>query len=157
LGLGSIGLSDNDFWAIILTAYIRAISTGFELDEIDPAVRQAYPALIEAMIEPCQMEPTRYQLVFDSFDQLQEFAWKGGWKSDEQQKVLWQLFEAKALSPQALRLKLEEFAPDFNSLFSNWQLSALRTLSLTSVGMVVGHANAKRCGIPMEDLTTWIK
>ncbi|ANM12020.1 LPO_1073/Vpar_1526 family protein [Rhizobium sp. N324] len=156
LGLGSIGMP-SDFTALVRSFYMPVISTGFNLEQIDPVVREEYPALITEIIEPCKLDPAKHQLNFSNLIDLIVYLGQRGWNNDEQVTALWNLFESTALVPLELQAKLKPHAPDIQNLFGNWQLSDICRLHLTSVGMAIGHANAKRLGIPIGPISIWIK
>ncbi|MEH2679629.1 hypothetical protein GFM11_33450 [Rhizobium leguminosarum bv. viciae] len=157
LGLGSVGVFRADFMTCMRHTYMTLISTGFDIDQVDPDVRSSHPELMNDILKPCKLNPAKYQLPFSKHIDLLVYANKRGWNNDEQIQNLWNIFEATALTPDQFKDQVRPIFPEINNFVFIWDVSLLGKLSLTSVGMAIAHGNARRCGIPMQELSTWIK
>lgn len=67
------------------------------------------------------------------------------------------LYAMGRMSPESAREKCIEVRPYMRDVFSIWNDSSMKSFTLTSVGMAIGHANIKRLINPkFSELSTWI-
>jgi hypothetical protein len=108
------------------------------------------------MIMPCILDPAKFQpraINKDSF--------LSGWTSDaatsELTQKLWNEFENTLLKKDELIDLMAKSVPEVRGLFRLWDESQLKHLTLNTVGIAIGHANAVRVIGLTVPLEIWIK
>ena len=75
---------------------------------------------------------------------------------DEYRGKIKLLFDLNQMSESEIRDKVVEISPFMQNVFEVWSGSSFQGLTLTSVGIAIGHANIKRYAGEFSDLSIWI-
>ena len=75
--------------------------------------------------------------------------------SDDRAKIN-ALFIMARMNDEEVKKKCVELRPLMSELFDVWSDSAMKSFSLTSVGIAIGHANVQRLVGPFANLSIWI-
>jgi len=104
---------------------------------------------------PCMNDPTKLQVRVLSVDGLDSVLGAQGVSKEDIDKVR-PLYESNLLTPSEVKEKVLEIRPAMASIFEQWSSSGMKSLSLTSVGRAIGHANVKRLVGAFGKLEIWI-
>ena len=108
------------------------------------------------MIIPCLNDPNKFQfglLNRAAFDKATESL---GLAPPELNHV-WNLFESKMWTNEEIIQGISPSLPEVSDLFRLWDSTQLKHLTLTSVGLAIGHASLVRVGRFEADLSIWIQ
>jgi len=108
---------------------------------------------MDLIIIPSLHDASKLQPPAITFDVLKLKSAQTGLTEAELQNV-WNLFQGTIPDLKEL---LKPFVPDIELLFDLWENMALNRFDLTSLGIAIGHANAKRVIGFDAPLNIWIK
>lgn len=74
---------------------------------------------------------------------------------DIKNKII-QLFNTNKMSDDEIKNKIIQIRPYMSQVFDAWTNSSMKSFTLTSVGIAIGHANIKRFSGEFADLRIWI-
>ena len=60
------------------------------------------------------------------------------------------------MTPDEIKSDLKTMHPCMEKLFDVWDNSHMKNMSLTSVGIAIGHANIRRVTKETDNLSIWI-
>ena len=75
---------------------------------------------------------------------------------EEDKSKITALFKMNKMNENEIKDKIIELSPQMSNVFDVWENSPLKSFSLTSVGIAIGHANIKRLIGEFSDLSIWI-
>jgi U3 small nucleolar RNA-associated protein 14 len=75
--------------------------------------------------------------------------------TEDQEKII-ELFSMGKMSNPEIREKCISIRPFMETVFDSWENSKIKSFTLTSVGMAIGHANIKRLTGEFASLSIWI-
>ena len=108
------------------------------------------------LIIPCINDPTKLQLNVlnrKSFEDREEVRQM----PKNEQDNLWSIFDSSVWNGEAFFANVEPVYPDIRTLKSLWDDTALKQISLTTIGIAIGHANISRLYGFSPDLGIWLK
>lgn len=152
-GCGSIGLSINSLESILGTVYQGQFLKGFDQAEI--ANRAISIGMDPRFFVPCLNDPSKLQVNANSKENLVKYLDAEEVSTEDRAKIL-ELFDLGKMSEPEIKEKLIAIRPYMAEVFEIWTNSPMRTFTLTSVGMAIGHANIKRLVGEFASLALWI-
>ncbi len=153
---GSIDISSANLPAIWKDNYLGVLGGGISKEEISSIVPEEKLKVIENYMMPCFHDATKLQPNYLSSDVFYEEAKASNLTSEELEGV-WSKFAATFPTNDML---IDLIAPNVSrikELFDLWNSTPLKNLKLNSVGITIGHANAKRVVGFDAPLDAWIK
>jgi hypothetical protein len=152
-GCGAIEMGEVNLYEVFKGNYGGVLGKG--LTRADLMLTSAGVDL-STMVMPCVLNPTNFQP-----RAVNKEAFLKGWASDAATSALaanlWGAFENTLLSKQELIDLMEKNVPEIKRLFTLWGESELKNLSLNTIGIAIGHANAVRVVGLTAPLEVWIK
>lgn len=152
-GCGSIGLGGNSLEGIFGTVYQGQFLKGFDQSEI--ASRAISIGLDSRFFIPCLNDFSKVQVSANNKENLEKQLEAHGISAEDRAKIL-ELFDLGKMSEPEIKEKLIAIRPYMAGVFEIWTNSAMRSFTLTSVGMAIGHANTKRLIGEFASLSIWI-
>lgn len=152
-GCGSIGLGQVSLEQALGTTYQGQFLKGF--DEAELSTRGVAIGRDQRFFIPCLNDPTKLQVRANSKVLLEKNLKAASISSDDHQKIV-ALFDVAKMSDEEIKQKTVAIRPYMSDVFSAWASSQMKSLTLTSVGMAIGHANIKRLVGEFADLSIWI-
>ena len=104
---------------------------------------------------PCLNDPSKLQVRANS-KELLEKAFDEHSVATEDRAKLSALFDVGKMNDTEIRDKCIGIRPYVTELFDTWSESAMKSFTLTSVGIAIGHANIKRLVGEFANLSIWI-
>jgi hypothetical protein len=152
-GCGSISIAAIPLEKCIGTAYEGLFYKGFSRQEVvDRGINIGPDA---SLFIPCLNDPSRLQVDALNQDGLDQKFTKFSIDATDREKIN-DLLPANRMSHAEIREKTVSIRGYMGELFDKWSGSQLQNLSLTSVGIAIGHANVKRFAGEFADLAIWI-
>lgn len=153
-GCGSISINSISIQRILLLNYQYLFMKGFSTVEMKN--RNVSLTKYPSLIIPCLNDSNKLQINASSKDVLKELMNK----LDVPQKdkdMFFELFDLNKMSEDEIKTKCIAIRPYMEKVINIWSESMMQNLSLTSVGLAIGHANIKRLIGEFADLSIWIK
>lgn len=111
---------------------------------------------VRGLFMPCVNDPTKLQVKALNQEVLEALLASLSISAEESLKVQ-ELFDANKMSHEEIRAKCVKLRPYMDNVFDTWSDSSMKSFTLTSVGIAIGHANIKRIiGQEFADLSVWI-
>lgn len=158
-GCASIGIGSVAIEKIFLDAYPGMFSKGFTRSDLTTEFPGWTSSSRHEGIElftPCLHDNGRMQLNAIDDDMLESAARNIGY-DDSEVASLKTLRSGHSMQANEVRDYLEATHPVMKGLFEVWYASLLKNLTLTSVGIAIGHANARRVIKDVgADLAIWV-
>jgi hypothetical protein len=152
VGAGSVGIGTTAFIEAIRRSGRGFFTRGVTVDEL--------PEPIEGMADnrqlliPCLREPTRMQSAAMSDDSLNALLKEIG--EPDLEASLRQVHHAGGLSDDEIRQELVAAAPELGGMIDAWTNSDLSRLTLTTVGLAIGHGYWRRVTGGDAPLAIWV-
>ncbi len=154
-GCGSISISSNNIEDIFKNSYRGLFYKGFNEEEFKNQVGEL--AMFPDFIIYCLNDKTKLQLNIVNEDVLDSKI-SDLKVNDTDAKKLKSLFGQYISSNEEIETKLTELGSDFMAkLLDVWKNSAMKNMTLTSVGIAIAQANYRRKTGLTLDLSIWIK
>ncbi|QPO19628.1 hypothetical protein HXW90_08775 [Pseudomonas sp. Y39-6] len=152
-GCGSIQMGESSLEAILDHFYGGQFFKGFDQSEI--AARKISIGLDENFFMTCLNDPSKIQVRANNATQLQNTLNDKNINDEDQEKIL-ALFNIEKMSNLEIRETCISIRPFMQDIFDAWSNSSMKSFTLTSVGMAIGHANIKRFVGEFASLSIWI-
>jgi hypothetical protein len=153
-GCGAIGVMDVKLEDQFRKNYSGLFSKGFTQQELDSVLNGV--TIPSSLIMPCLNDNNLLQ-IGALYDKRIEDLLEGSNVGIELLNDIKQLQNSKIMQPQEIKNVLIDLHPTFKELFDTWDNSHLKVMTLTSVGIAIGHANLRRKISDHYDLNIWIK
>lgn len=154
-GCGSISIGSKNIEDIFKNTYRGLFYKGFTEDEFKKQVGEFKD--FKGFIAKCLNDENKFQLNLINEEVLNQKITKEN-LNDDNTKKLKTLFNQHILSNKEIEEKLIEIGKPFlEVLFDVWKNSAMKNMSLTSVGIAIAQANYRRKTGQTLDLSIWIK
>jgi len=153
-GCGTVQLGSTRLEKLLLASYPGLLSEGFSREELDElrAKHQFPPGLFVS----CLHDSDRFQISALDSDHVRVLGSRH--KLDEHRvDELVKAFNASLLPEPEVRRRVISMVPEIETLFEIWDATPMKSFTLTSVGMAIGHANLRRKTGEHFDLGIWIK
>lgn len=152
---GTLGISSINIEQIIRNNYLVVFSKGFTIEEFENAV--GTDPKYKMFIAPCQNNTVKYQINIINLQQVEIIGSKNGLNYDEIQKIK-SIFNKFSMDENDVRTFLIKRFPQVQECIESWGKSSIKFMTLTSVGIAIGHANIVRKTKQEDyDLRIWIK
>jgi len=152
-GCGAIGLGTTSLEFILGTTYQGQFLKGFDEKEITD--RGVSIGLDPRFFIPCLNDSSKVQVRANSKELLDKASEAHAITAEDRAKIS-ALFDVGKMNDTEIKDKCIEIRPYMSGLFETWSGSAMKNLTLTSVGIAIGHANIKRLVGEFSDLSIWI-
>lgn len=153
-GCGSIEMGQISLECILGRAYQGIFLKGFESKEISD--RGISIGVDARFFMRCLNDPLKLQVNALNKGTLEEKLQKNTISASDRAHIS-ALFDSGKISDDEVKKKCIEIRPYMSSIFECWSESAMKSFTLTSVGIAIGHANIKRLtGKEFADLSIWI-
>jgi hypothetical protein len=157
---GSIGFGFDQVTLIqaLRSNYFGLFSTGFERANLERffAEDRIEQMQTDKLIIPCPFDPTKLQVNAANKGRFDEREDVRVLPKNEQEN-LWSIFDSTVWNGEAFLENVERVYPEIRKLNSLWDDTPLKNLTLTTIGIALGHANASRIPGFVAALGIWIK
>jgi hypothetical protein len=152
-GCGSVQVGQRALEEIFLIHYPALFSKGFEPSEIE--ARSISLECQKLYIIPCLNDPSKFQILAMDRQVLDMLFDQNKTNQDDRDKI-YGLFDLGRMTTEEVRSVVVKIRPYMESVFDCWSNSDMKSFTLTSVGMAIGHANLKRLIGEFATLSIWI-
>ena len=152
-GCGSVQMGEITLENILEQTYPGQFLKGFDQSEITN--REVSIGLDQRFFIPCLNDPTKFQVRANNKTILEQNLEANDIKPEDRAKIV-ALFDVGKMSQPEIREKCIAIRPFMESVFDTWSNSPMKSFTLTSVGMAIGHANIKRLVGEFASLSIWI-
>lgn len=152
-GCGTVQVTSSSLEEILWTKYQGLFDKGVDAAELSGAT--FYFNANQQLTGPCTLDPSKIQVRAQNMEHLEKLV-AGHRVSPEDAQRLRQSFGKNRLSAVEIRTKCIEQNPYMESLFDLWMSTPLHSMTLTSVGIGLAHANIKRLTGEFADLSIWV-
>jgi len=152
-GCGSVGVMGHTLEATLGTTYQGQFMKGFDLDEISR--RNISVGFNPHFFILCLNDRSKFQVNANSREQLEKKFDAVPITPDDKAQII-SLFDLGKMGDDEIRAKVVEIRPYMAQVFETWNNSLLKSFTLTSVGIAIGHANLKRLIGEFASLEIWI-
>jgi hypothetical protein len=150
---GNIEMGELDLQTVFRANYGGVLGDGFTREQLESHLPDGKKNALDGLIIPCLNDPSKFQPAAIRFDVLRQKAVNINLSEDELKNV-WNLFEGSITDIPG---RIASVAPEAPLLFDIWNSTSLKKLSLTTVGIAIGHANATKLVGLDAPLNIWIK
>jgi hypothetical protein len=152
-GSGAIGLGEISLEGILGKTYQGQFLKGFEEKEIID--RSISIGLDQRFFMPCLNDSSKLQVRANSKEFLDKSLEEHAILADDRVQIQ-TLFDIGKMDDLEIRNKCVEIRPYMSNVFEIWSGSEMKSFTLTSVGIAIGHANIKRLVGEFANLSIWI-
>ena len=153
-GCASLSIGSYDFLENWRSSYAGIFCKGFTLEELEAAGLAR--TSVEQMLMPCLLDTAKLQVNCMTDKVIDEKCGAFDLGKDVATKLK-QLQNDRRLSVNEMLDRIREKRPAIDTLQQLWQSSQLKHLSLTSVGVAIGHAQVQHATGEAFDLGIWIE
>ena len=152
-GCGSIQMGEVSLEQILEQTYQGQFLKGFDASEIQ--ARGVSVGMDGRFFIPCLNNPEKFQVRANNRETLEQNIDAAAISADDKAKML-ALFDVEKMSHAEIRETCVKMRPYMEKVFDTWSDSPMKSFTLTSVGMAIGHANIKRLIGEFASLSIWI-
>jgi hypothetical protein len=152
-GSGAIGLAEINLESILGRTYQGLFLKGFEEKEITD--RGISIGLDQRFFMPCLNDPSKLQVRTINKESLDKALEECAVLAEDRVQIH-ALFDLEKMNDSEIKDKCIEIRPYMSNLFEIWSESPMKSFTLTSVGIAIGHANIKRLVGEFANLSIWI-
>lgn len=152
-GCGSVQMGEITLESILDQTYPGQFLKGFDQSEITN--REISIGLDQRFFIPCLNDPTKFQVRANNKTILEQNLAANDIKPEDRAKMV-ALFDVGRMSHAEIREKCISIRPFMETVFDTWSDSPMKSFTMTSVGMAIGHANIKRLVGVFASLSIWI-
>lgn len=152
-GCGSIQIGEISLEEQLSHVYHGQFMKGFDVSEIE--TRGITIGLDKRFFIRCLNDPSKIQVNANSRERLEEILDIAQVGSEDRAKIL-ELFNVGKMTKDEIRQLCINLRPYMQNVFDVWSDSSMKSFTLTSVGIAIGHANIKRLIGNFADLSIWI-
>ncbi len=152
-GCGSIQMSEISLEQVLEHTYQGQFLKGFDASEI--LTRGVSVGMDDRFFIPCLNNPEKFQVRANNRQILEQNIDGAAISADDKAKIL-TLFDVEKMSHAEIRETCVKIRPYMEKVFDTWSDSGMKSFTLTSVGMAIGHANIKRLIGEFASLSVWI-
>ena len=155
---GRISLNSANLHRVIVQKYPGVFSKGFDSKIILATIPEEHKSILydTELFIPCFHDTEKLQVAAHEKNVLLEFSRKKQ-IPDTVIDSIWAHFESTFMSQEEMIKLIGERLPGFITLDELWKKCQLSNFELNTVGIAIGHANARRVGSIDADLSIWIK
>lgn len=149
----NIEMGQVDLASVFRQQYGGVLGDGFTREQLESHLPEGKKSALDPFVIPCLNDPSRLQPAAINLNVFKTKAVPSGLNEGELTNV-WGLFENTIPD---ISERLSRMAPGSPLLFDIWANTPLKNLTLTSVGIAIAHANARRVTGLEAPLNIWIK
>lgn len=153
VGCGSIGIGSLKIESTFRNMYPGIFTKGFPESEISKLGLE--DSLKSKLFIKCLQNPTLFQINAVDEETLKKKI-KENNIADGVTSELLRLQINYLMSEEEIKVFLKTVDPCMEKLFDVWDNSYMKNMTLTSVGIAIGHANTRRITKETDDLSIWI-
>lgn len=153
-GCGNIGVNSKSVEHFFREDYMIIFSKGFTIEEFEQKI--SVDPKFKKYIGPCQNDNSKYQINIINQEQVKVIGKRDGLSENEITKIN-NFFNEKTMNEGEIKDFLIKSFPPFEKFIEDWKKSSIMRMTLTSVGIAIGHANITRKTKLNPDLKIWIK
>jgi hypothetical protein len=142
-----------DLLNVFTQNYGSVLGSGFTREQLESHLPENKRNALDPWIMPCVNDQSMLQPRAINIEIFKQAAAPSGLTDVELQNV-WNVFQNTMSNARPL---IDSVAPEAESVFQKWRSTSLKSLTLTSVGIAIGHANATRIIGLGAPLNIWIK
>lgn len=146
---GQVSINEISLANLLCHSYPGLFCKGIELEEIE-SLREFYPKLFLKCLNN-----NRLWQVNAIDDSVLDGLLNDVSDTSHKQKIK-NLFKKNMLSEEEIKVKITQNLPEANNLFSIWDETNLKHLTLTSVGIIIGATFSEQTTGSKYDLNIWI-
>lgn len=152
-GCGSIQIGEVSLEGQLSHVYQGQFLKGFDVSEIQ--TRAITIGVDNRFFIPCLNDLSKVQVRANNREGLEKQFDTAQITSEDRVKIL-ELFDVGKMPNQEIRQFCINLRPYMKNVFDVWGDSPMKSFTLTSVGIAIGHANIKRLIGDFSDLSIWI-
>ncbi len=152
-GCGSAQVTSSRLEDILWTGYQGLFDKGFEATELSGASFYFNPR--QQLTSTCLLDASKIQVRAQNLNHLEKLI-TAHRIAPEDARRLREAFGKNRLNQAEIRAKCVEVMPYLQALFDLWESTQLHSMTLTSVGIGLAHANIKRLTGEFAALSVWI-
>jgi len=152
-GCGASGISEMSLQSILGTTYQGQFLKGFESKEVTD--RGISIGADPRFFIPCLNDHSKLQIRANSKEGLDKRLEANAIPPEDRDKIS-ALFDVGKMSGNEIKEKCVEIRPYMSRVIEMWDQSEMKSFTLTSVGIAIGHANIKRLIGEFAKLSIWI-
>ena len=152
-GCGSIDMGEISLENVLGNTYRGLFLNGFELSEV--ANRGIEFDLDNGLFTSCLNDPSKLQVGAINNEALDTLFHQLRVSTEDRSKIK-TLFDDYKMTENEIREICIGLRPYMSALFKAWSDSPMKNLTLTSVGIAIGHANIKKIDGEFGNLAIWI-
>lgn len=152
-GCGSIQMGEISLEQILVQTYQGHFLKGFDPEEIES--KGVSIGKDPKFFTTCLNDPEKLQVKAINKEALEKSLDVESISTDDKQKII-ALFNQGKMNNQEIKDLCIKIRPYMESVFEVWSESPMKSFTLTSVGLAIGHANIKRLVGEFADLSIWI-
>lgn len=153
-----ITISTVDLGIVLRSNYGGVFGKGFDLKLLHDSLPNDQKGVFDnsSLVIPCLNDNSKLQFKALNRAAFIEVARPLG-AADEVLNNVWNMFENTMWSNPEIVTNLSPRVPEIAELFRLWSSTPLKHMTLTSVGLAIGHANLVRVAGFSADLSIWIQ
>jgi len=151
ISVASLSLAD-----IFKERYTGLFVLGFDKDDMPKNADGKYlDSLYPELFKPCINDNNKKQLRLMRKSDLEQVL-RANTKYKKDEGIIRELFNKKVMNSFEIQNKIIGLEPKMRELFQYWDTTSIESLTLTSVGMIIGAAYVKQVTHEKIDLSIWI-
>lgn len=150
---GSIDIGEHSFIGIIKESYPGIVSAGFPAQELIDAFGQA--GIPNSGIMPCVNDPQKWQIAAIDNRVIDSKSKTHGW-TEEQVSIAKKKLTENILDDEKLTQNIKSAGGTLAHVCEKWGSTAMKSLTLTSVGIAVAHSYVSGVDNSFIDLDIWL-
>lgn len=148
---GNVEVTSNSFEGILAESYAGLFCSGYENMQIEK-YKIKYPKLFM----PCLHDSIKWQINAMDEETLKQMLENYPNMLAQEKEDIIQLFKKNIMSEDKVKDIICKMNPNYMQLFEIWNKTSLQSLTLTSVGIVLGIMHIKRVTGGNIDMNIWI-
>jgi len=152
VGAGTMQITNFALEAAFTNVTPGLFTRGLEREQIPDEL--AKTEVLDRLFVPCIRDTTRLQVAAIAVDDVPALAVAAGVPEAEDQ--LRNLLNTSLLTPDEVRDEVTARVPELLSLFEAWNASPLPSMTLTTIGLAIGHAYWQRVTGARAELGIWL-
>ncbi len=150
---GAIQMGEISLEQCLETNYQGLFLKGFDEEEITK--RKISIGCDQRFFIPCLNDSKKLQVRANNLETLKTYLDANELNQEDKSGIL-DLFSINKMSHKEIQEKCVSIRPYIKDVFDTWSNSPMKSFTLTSVGMAIGHANLKRLVGEFASLKIWI-
>lgn len=151
---GTIGITTWSIEQAFRNNYMILFSKGFPIEEYEQKI--STDPKFKKYLMPCYHDKTKFQISILNQEEVKKLGKSNELTGDEIVKLN-DLYNRYLMTEEEVRQYLFKIFPQIKNIIEAWNESAIKNMTLTSVGIAIGHANITRKTKQAFDLKIWIK